>query len=290
MNLGTCLIIDLLLFLSCPPIILNYTNATLDSLRKSIELLQQISIKPLQPQTALKRPLKSSTKSRSDHASSNSLAKSVITWLCTAPANMCFRFVCIACQLTLPSFCGPPFANSTNDTPPLCRSNAHLQPTGFKCVTCERLDGGIRRLEDWAKFHAERRVESDVTVIETDSKTSVRERVDPYDARSPWYTSWVQLSALKRAMIAAGVDSEDAKTRIEAERELRQQEAGEEEIQVTASHRRDRCCFCLGNFTSLPIEATPTTEAPPGLPATQGQKRSRSPSPAPRRFKQPRKW
>jgi hypothetical protein len=203
---------------------------------------------------------------------------------------MCFRFVCIACQFTLPYFCGPPFANSTNDIPLLCRSNAHLQPTGFKCVTCERLDGGIRRLEQWAKFHPEQRAESDTSVTGTNARTVVRARVDPYDARSPWYTSWVQLSALKKAMIAAGVDGEDANTRIEAERELRQQEAGEDDIQVIASHRRDQCCFCLDNFTSLPIEATPTTEAPPALPATQGQKRSRSPSSVPRRFKQPPKW
>lgn len=192
---------------------------------------------------------------------------------------MCFKFVCIACNQNLPYFCGPPFANALNDIPRLCRSNAHLQPTGFKCVDCERLDGVSRSLEKWAKFHPEQRAGP---ALGTGTKArSVRERVNPNDARSPYYTSWVALSALKRAMSVAGPSEKDVNVRIENERLLREEEEADDEIEETAYHRRHKCCFCMRNFTSLPTEVTPSTDAP--LTKTKEQKRSASRTPTPRK-------
>lgn len=226
------------------------------------------------------------------HLSQNKLCRPPHTFFRPIPV-MCFRFRCIACQQLLAYFCGPPYANATNDFPPLCRSNAHTQKTGFKCMTCERLDGVARNLEAWLRFHPNHRAEPGNSKTSTDSAKLVRERVYPGDARSPWFSPFATLSNLKRALAAAGVNRGDIRQRIRAEQKLREDGPAEgEEIEETAAHNRDRCCFCLDNFTCLPVEvsipSTPTASAHTEV--IQPKMRSRSNSPVRREVKRPRRW
>lgn len=206
---------------------------------------------------------------------------------------MCFRYTCMSCRQLQAYFCGPPFADMTNDFPPLCRANAHTQHAGFKCMTCERLDAVTRKLEVWLRFHPDQRIEPVRQTASTNSGTLVRERVYPTDARSPWFSPLVRLSNLKRAMVAAGVNEDNVHVRIEAERKLRQKVPPEaNEIEETAAHKRDHCCFCLDNFTCLPIEVS-TSSTPTSSSDTEvmpSKKRPRSNSPARREVKRPRKW
>lgn len=207
---------------------------------------------------------------------------------------MCFRFVCEVCRQTLPYFCGPPFANATNDVPNLCRANAHTQQSGFKCADCERLDGVTRHLEAWLRFHAERRAEPNPVTSSRSSSTAVRDRIDPGDPRSPWFTPFVTITNLKKAMNASGNSDHNTEDRIAAERRFREETPAEDEVEETAYHKIDHCCFCLDNFTSLTqecsVNSTPAQEDSAPSEANGSLKRSRPQRSSNPDVKRPRKW
>lgn len=211
---------------------------------------------------------------------------------------MCFKFVCASCRLTLPYFCGPPFADALNDVPELCRVNAHTQYSGFKCTNCERLDGVTRHLQSWLRFHPAQSATPGQESAFTSTSTGVRERIEPRDPRSPWYFPFVTITNLRKALAASGNAHDFVEQRIMVERERREASRTEatrteDEIEETAAHKKDHCCFCLHNFTGLPQEASPSPAAAQDKSATTEVTKTESqprPPSSSRVIKRPRKW
>lgn len=207
---------------------------------------------------------------------------------------MCFKFVCEACRRTLPYFCGIPRADSTNDIPNLCRANAHTQQSGFKCADCERLDGVTHRLEDWIRFHP--RQKADLQEAKTTStEVKVTGRLVPQDPRSPWITSRLTITNLRRALVASGSYNDSILLRLGYVRSRRRETPSEDdEVQESGTHEIDHCCICLKNFTALPQWSSPSSSpAPDKLTTLEGsmvQEQSRSPKPSKYFIKPPRQW
>jgi hypothetical protein len=206
---------------------------------------------------------------------------------------MCFKFVCESCRLTLPYFCGPPFADALNDIPELCRVNAHTQYSGFKCTNCERLDMVTRHLQSWLRFHPAQSATPGQESTFTSTSTGARERIEPHDPRSPWYFPFVTITNLRKALAASGISHNLIEQRIMVERGRREATPTEAEIEETAAHKKDHCCFCLDNFTGLPQETSPSPTPEQDESATTEEtitrNRPRSPR-SPRVIKPPRKW
>ena len=205
---------------------------------------------------------------------------------------MCFKFVCEACDRKLPYFC--PSADSLNDISNLCRVNAHTQQSGFKCADCERLDGVTRRLEDWIRFHPGKKADLQGTKSSR-TEVTVRERLVGEDPRSPWFTSSVTITNLRKALLASGTYRGSIEERLLDERIHRAETTPEDkEFQESGTHKIDHCCICLGNFTALPQWSSPSPTPAQDKPATSEgipiTKQSRSREPSNHHIKLPRRW